>query len=253
MALPHFGITQEVRVCDSCYSKITRKAEKAWVFTQVYIIFADTPPSDKGHRHSASVPATRHRSARELADEELQRAIQLSLEEAGTSRHARPGYVPFQPASGKYYEPPIVERSSHPNSKPSANDEDDPDLKAAIEASLQEMNAPKPSAPLATDSPRVESSYSAPAEYSRYNTSIPPLPPIPNYELQPLESDAILTFSQTIEQVEAQGGRDISRYPAVNELYDKANSLRPKLALSLDDAGRKERGWSLIAFTLLDR
>jgi growth factor-regulated tyrosine kinase substrate len=50
-----------------------------------------------------------------------------------------------------------------------------------------------------------------------------------------------LTFSQTIEQVEAQGGRDISRYPAVNELYDKANSLRPKLALSLDDAGRKER------------
>ena len=252
MALPHFGITQEVRVCDSCYSKITRKAERAWVLTQVYIVFADSPSSDKGHRHSASVPTTRHRSARELADEELQRAIQLSLEEAGTSRHARPGYVPFQPAPGKYSEPPIVERSSHPNSKPSANDEeDDPDLKAAIEASLQDMNAPKPSAPLATDSPRVESSYSAPADYSRYNTSIPPLPPIPNYELEPLESDAILTFSQTVGQVEAQGGRDISRYPAVNELYDKANSLRPKLALSLDDAGRKERE-SPIALVLLN-
>lgn len=177
------------------------------------------------------------------------------MEEAGTSRHARPGYVPFQPAPGKYSEPPIVEHSSYPNSKPSANDEedeeDDPDLKAAIEASLQEMNAPKPSAPLATDS-RVESSYSAPAEYSRYNTSIPPLPPVPNYEFEALESDAILTFSQTIEQVEAQGGRDISRYPAVNELYDKANSLRPKLALSLDDAGRKERE-SLIALALPDR
>jgi hepatocyte growth factor-regulated tyrosine kinase substrate len=33
----------------------------------------------------------------------------------------------------------------------------------------------------------------------------------------------------------------MSRYPAVNELFDKANGLRPKLALSLDDTGRKER------------
>jgi growth factor-regulated tyrosine kinase substrate len=72
---------------------------------------------------------------------------------------------------------------------------------------------------------------------------VPPqlsLPKLPNYDLEPLESDMILTFSQTVEQVQAQGGRDLSRYPAVNELYDKANSLRPKLAMSLDDTGRKE-------------
>ena len=61
-----------------------------------------------------------------------------------------------------------------------------------------------------------------------------------SYDLAPLESDVILTFSQTVQEVEARGGRDISRYPAVNELYDKANGLRPKLALSLDDADRKE-------------
>lgn len=102
------------------------------------------------------------------------------------------------------------------------------------------MNAPKPSAPTASEPRRAEPFYTP----SQYNTTsvpvIPPVPSIPSYDLEPLESDAILTFSQTVEQVEAQGGRDISRHPAVNELYDKANNLRPKLALSLDDAGRKE-------------
>ena len=55
-----------------------------------------------------------------------------------------------------------------------------------------------------------------------------------------LETDTILTFNQTIEQVQARGERDLSRYPAVTELYDKANSLRPKLAMNLNDTGKKE-------------
>lgn len=82
------------------------------------------------------------------------------------------------------------------------------------------------------------------AGYSQsYPPSIAPqpeVPSLPNHDLEPLESDTIMTFSQTIDQVQAQGGRDISRYPAVGQLYDKANGLRPKLALSLDDTGRKE-------------
>ncbi|GLB36715.1 putative component of the ESCRT-0 complex which is the sorting receptor for ubiquitinated cargo proteins at the multivesicular body (MVB) and recruits ESCRT-I to the MVB outer membrane [Lyophyllum shimeji] len=227
LPLPHFGITQEVRVCEGCFNKLTRKADK----------------TDRGHRHSASMHSTRHRSARELADAELQRAIQLSLQEASASNgHARPGYVPSQPSSWQASEPPIVDRSSHPT-KPSFNEEeDDPDLRAAIEASLREANAPRPSAPIALESPRTE--YTGPGYSQSYPPSVAqPLAhsAVPSYDLEPLESDAILTFSQTVEQVEAQGGRDISRYPAVNELYDKANSLRPKLALSLDDAGRKEQ------------
>jgi len=50
-----------------------------------------------------------------------------------------------------------------------------------------------------------------------------------------------MTFSQTVEEAQARGSRDIVRYPGVSEMYDKANNLRPKLALSLDDTDRKER------------
>lgn len=183
------------------------------------------------HRHSTS----RHRSGRSLADAELQRAIQLSLEEVGhAGGHARPGYVPTQPTH--YSEPPLINRTTYPSA---IEEEDDPDLKAAIEASLREANAPKPSAPMET--PRSED---APLTYGQ-QPSPPPrsssLAKIPSYELEPLESDVILTFSQTVEQVHTQGGRDMSRYPAVGELYDKANGLRPKLVASLDDANRKER------------
>ena len=53
------------------------------------------------------------------------------------------------------------------------------------------------------------------------------------------------TFSEVIQDLEAQGGRDISRYLAMNELYNRANSLRPIFALSLDDTDKKEIRYSI--------
>jgi growth factor-regulated tyrosine kinase substrate len=163
-----------------------------------------------------------------LADAELQRAIQLSLQEMnGPNGQAHPGYVPHQPSPSRwgYSEPPLAQ-SSIP-------EEDDPDLRAAIEASLRERNAP------------AGPEYQHRSEYSRSNPEISQnaVPKVPNYDLAPLEADAILTFNQTVEHVQAQGGRDLSRYPAVTELYDKASGIRPKLALSMDDTGSKEREW----------
>ena len=91
-------------------------------------------------------------------------------------------------------------------------------------------NAPKANAPEPVESTVVETS-DQPYASSSYTAPTPTANALPNYDLQPLESDVILTFSQTIQDLEAQGGRDLSRYPAMNELYDKANGLRPKLAL----------------------
>ncbi len=103
-------------------------------------------------RHSSS---SRHRSGRELADEELQRAIQLSLQEVGAANvngHShRPGYTPSYsaPAQGNAWhasEPPLVDKSTRPSTVD--EEENDPELRAAIEASLREASAPKPSAPV---------------------------------------------------------------------------------------------------------
>jgi len=191
----------------------------------------------------------RIRSARDLADAELQRAIQLSLEEVGASRNRRPGYTPYQPVwppnTHAPSEPPLVDRV--PNGRPLATeDEDDPDLRAAIEASLREANMPRPSAPLDVHAPE-ETCAPASGIAQSYPPTITPTPAasstlkLPNYDLEPLESDAILTFNQTVEEVGGLSGvRDMTKYPAMGELYDRANTLRPKLAMSLDDTGRKE-------------
>lgn len=186
-----------------------------------------------------------------MYDAELQRAIQLSLQEVGAAGSKRPGYVP-SPSPWQSSEPPLVAQSNGSR----VDEEDDPDLRAAIEASLAEANAPRPSAPLGIETPRAEEPTYAyngyPQSYpSASATPKPSVPRLPNYDLEPLEEDAILTFSQTVDQLQQQGGRDLSRYPAVSELYDKANGLRPKLAMSLSDTNRKEgktdmSGWLTI-------
>lgn len=64
--------------------------------------------------------------------------------------------------------------------------------------------------------------------------------PLPNYELDDQESDAIMTFSQAVEAAHSRGVTDFVRHREVGDLYERTNSMRPKLARSLDDASRRE-------------
>lgn len=74
----------------------------------------------------------------------------------------RVDYVPETPAY-EVSEPPLVDH----NEGMTADEEDDPDMRAAIEASLQEANAPKASAPYVDDEP----AYLAPSTQYQPSTS----------------------------------------------------------------------------------
>ena len=163
---------------------------------------------------------------------DLQRAIQLSLEEAGIpGAIPRSNYVPSQP--------PLA---NAPTNDPTGSDLDnDPDLKAAIEASLRDASNPTPSAPSSVDFSQPVATPPHLNDARRDPRLANQLLNLPNYDMELRESDTIMTFTQTVEQAQHDpSGRDISRYPMLNQLYDQANGLRPKLAMSLDDTSRRE-------------
>jgi growth factor-regulated tyrosine kinase substrate len=163
---------------------------------------------------------------------DLQRAIQLSLEYAGVSgtlNHS--GYTPSQPPStiGATVGPADLDLVS------------DPDLKAAIEASLRDIQNPIPSAPLPVDFSHPVGSPLHQINTLQESRPADSLQSLPNYDMDLPEMDKIMTFTQTVERAQHDpSGRDISRYPTLNQLHDQANGLRPKLALSLDDTSRRE-------------
>ncbi|KAJ3218789.1 Vacuolar protein-sorting-associated protein 27 [Dinochytrium kinnereticum] len=102
--LPHLGITQDVRVCDSCHYKLTSKV-------------ASTPGSPAAVRDRSD---SLRKPVVSKEDDELQKAIAASLADAEKQ----------------------TKRKSTVKAKPVvvSNDEDeDPELKAAIEASLAEL------------------------------------------------------------------------------------------------------------------
>ena len=192
LPLPHFGIAQAVRVCEACHFKLTKKKEAEQAAKEA---------SEAKKKAAARV------AAMDTIDPDLQKAIQLSLRES----QARPGYTPSSSANRwGVSEPPIIDRATRPE------DDEAEQLRVAIEASLREAQAPRPSAPIVDEVPT-------------------PVATAPTYELNPHESDAILTFNQTLMSGSVQDPR------RVHELSDRAEAYRPKLTRSLDDAGRKER------------
>lgn len=152
LPLPHFGITEPVRVCDSCHVLLKKKNERLAASRSVLVVRTDARNSPdhkirRSHSHNTPRPP-KPKTPRELADEELQRAIELSLQESYSTQ--RPGYVAGSSSSWPgVSEPPTVDRTARPSG--TVDEEDDPELRAAIEASLRDMQAPQPSAPVSAE------------------------------------------------------------------------------------------------------
>ena len=204
--LPHLGITTPVRVDDGCYVKLTDKARSILSPLQ-QPLRSVTNPRPRG--------TMQPRDARgdEGFDEDLKRALELSLEDV--KGHSGSGFVPQSQLK-------VQDKVPTPQpAAPAAREDEDADLKAAIAASLQDMEEQKKKHAQA-----LKEQTSKSADALSYKTAMPR----PEYELTPVEAENINLFSTLVDRLQHQPPGTILREPQIQELYESIGTLRPKLA-----------------------
>jgi growth factor-regulated tyrosine kinase substrate len=206
MTLPHLAITEEVRVCDGCYMKNKlAKIEKKEANTTSFPPFMKGDPYPK--REAEPIPSKSTVATEEEMDDDLKKAIELSLKEAEKNKSAYgAGYAPPQKVEKKVSPPPSVQPQ---------DDQDDPDLAAAIAASLQDMQ-------IAQNQASQSHSYRGPT----------------SDDLSTVEMENILLFSTLIDRIRASSG-EVGSDPQINALYTQIGAIQPKLVKSLDETNRK--------------
>lgn len=247
MSLPWFGVGQDVRVCDGCFTKKAPPSTSQSGTKHLGRSKSSIVPSGRGglgsHQRSSTLDSAKGGASHHKREEDdLALAIKLSLESSANGGPSRPGYVPYQP-SVKEGRPT---KQSDGRMMEGTDADDDPDLAAAIAASLRDYAPPAPSAPLderqATPKLSGAQNIHPPANSSQVENKLP-LPP--SLDLPAADVDAILTFSQDAsaqERFARQNGRWQSNPAAqrhTQELYEQATTARPRLARTLDEATRR--------------
>ncbi|KAI1310617.1 hypothetical protein F5Y03DRAFT_344985 [Xylaria venustula] len=211
LPLPHLGIMQAVRVDDGCHARLTDKSNKG---SSAGDSSSPTAPSFP-HKNRSTSSAMKPRNARvdDAFDEDLKKALAMSLEEVQS--HSR-GYV--APTDNK----PSTAQPSAKTPAPSAEaDQEDEDLKAAIAASLADMEEQKQQHAAAL---KQQTSTSDTGSATNF------ILPKNDYELSPVEAENINLFATLVDRLQTQPPGTILREPQIQELYDSIGTLRPKLA-----------------------
>ncbi|KAJ3198883.1 Vacuolar protein-sorting-associated protein 27 [Entophlyctis luteolus] len=214
-----------VRVCDGCMLKLVAKAAGA---TTGPAVATATPAKSSG------VDA-----ALQKEQEDLERAIAESL--------GKPSSTNKKPAQNSKPQQPV-------------NEEEDEDLKAAIEASLRDLrieeerkNKNHQNSSYGVSYPSTDAlggssfaGFGGNAEYRKAeeeNVSAPPVTANP-HELTRVEIDNLKLFTDLVERMDAdvqQRGIGVMSHSQISTLYTQLFALQPKLQWSVDDASSKYR------------
>jgi len=167
--------------------------------------------------------------------EDIKKALELSLQDAAPYVSKASAPAAPEPRSAGYV-PKSLSKNAAKKPEPTPDPDDDPDLKAAIAASLADMEEQK-----AKIQKSHESSHSAPqSTLPRHR---------PDTELSPSEAENILLFSSLVERLHHQPPGTILREPQIQELYENVGKLRPKLTRTYAEIMSKH-GMYLCATTM---
>ncbi|PTB68317.1 ubiquitin binding protein [Trichoderma citrinoviride] len=205
LPLPHLGILTPVRVDDGCYAKLTNKGFKEPIPS------LDRTPTYPHKTRSTSAMQPRNARVDDGFDEDLKKALAMSLEEVNNASRGR-------------VQPPATNGPKTTGGDAAATkqfEEEDEDLKAAIAASLADMEEQKKRHAAA-----LKEQTSGPAASSAATFTLPKN----DYELTPVEAENINLFATLVDRLQTQPPGTILREPQIQELYDSISSLRPKLA-----------------------
>ncbi|KAF2269628.1 ubiquitin binding protein [Lojkania enalia] len=207
LPLPHLGIMDAVRVDDGCHAKLTDKTRS----TPVPKGFDAAKPNKTLYQGSME---PRNARIEDSFDADLKRALEMSLEDI--KGHSGSGYVP-QSQLQSQAKSPVTNGASNP-SQQEPSEEDDPDLKAAIAASLADMEEQK------------RKHAAALRQQTSTSNGTPAVAPKNDYELTPVEAEKINLFATLVDRLQHQPPGTILREPEIQELYEGIGKLRPKLA-----------------------
>ncbi|KAM0281690.1 hypothetical protein ACHAQH_003421 [Verticillium albo-atrum] len=206
--LPHLGILQAVRVDDGCFAKLSDKSGRGGQAAAPQ----DKTPTYPHKTRSTSAMQPRSARADEGFDEDLKKALAMSLEEV--KGHSK-GYV--EPTVNA---PASATAGGNSAATRQAEDDDD-DLKAAIAASLADMEEQKQ---------RHAAALKQHTSTTQSATTTTFALPKNDYELTPVEAENINLFATLVDRLQTQPPGTILREPQIQELYDSIGALRPKLA-----------------------